>query len=210
MRKILIADDHPIVRRGLKQLLTENGGDIFVGEAQTSQEALESIKKEDWDMVMLDIAMPGRGGLDVLKEIKQRCPGLPVLVLSMYPEEQYGLRALRIGASGYMTKEAAPENLVIAIGKILGGGIYVTPTLAEKLAFDLKRDDSRPLHEVLSDREHQVMCLIASGKTVSDIAEDLFLSVKTISSYRTRILGKMKMKNNAELTHYAIKNGLTH
>jgi DNA-binding NarL/FixJ family response regulator len=207
MTNILIADDHPIIRRGLKELLTENGNEIFVGEAQTSQEVLELIQRQDWDMVVLDIAMPGRGGLDALKEIKRQRPRLPVLILSMYSEEQYGVRALRMGASGYMTKEVAPENFVSAVRKIMGGGIYITTNLSEKLAFDLRRGDLAP-HETLSDREYQVMCMIASGKAVSEIARDISLSVKTVSSYRTRILEKMEMKSNSELTYYTIKNKL--
>jgi len=205
--KILLVDDHPIIRRGLKELLTENGNETFVGEAQTSQEALELIQRQNWDMVVLDIAMPGRGGLDVLKEIKQQRPKLPVLILSMHSEEQYGARALRMGASGYMTKEAAPENFLSAVKKIMRGEMYITATLAEKLAINLRRGDLAP-HETLSDREYQVMCMIASGKTVSEIAGELCLSVKTVSSYRTRILEKMEIKNNAELTYHAIKNGL--
>ncbi len=207
MIKILLVDDHPIIRRGLKELLTENGNETFVGEAQTSQEALELIQRQNWDMVVLDIAMPGRGGLDVLKEIKQQRPKLPVLILSMHSEEQYGARALRMGASGYMTKEAAPENFLSAVKKIMRGEMYITATLAEKLAINLRRGDLAP-HETLSDREYQVMCMIASGKTVSEIAGELCLSVKTVSSYRTRILEKMEIKNNAELTYHAIKNGL--
>jgi two-component system, NarL family, invasion response regulator UvrY len=208
MTKILIADDHPIVRRGLKQILTEERDMAPVGEAHDSQEALELVRKESWDIVVLDITLPGRGGLDVLKEIKQERPKLPVLILSMHPEDQYGVRALKAGASGYMTKETAPDHLIAAIRKITSGGKYVSPVLAERLAIDLQRNTDSPVHEILSDREYQVMCMIASGKSVSQIAEELFLSVKTISTYRSRILAKMRMRSNAELTHYAINNHL--
>jgi two-component system invasion response regulator UvrY len=208
MIKILIADDHPIVRRGLKQILAEEPDLAIAGEAQSSQEVLDLVRKRDWNVVVLDITMPGRGGLEILREIKKERPKLPVLILSMHPEDQYGVRALKAGAAGYMTKESAPEKLVQAIRKIMKGGKYVSPTLAEKLVLDLEKDTPEAPHETLSDREHQVMCMIASGKTVSEIAKDLFLSVKTISTYRSRILKKMKMKNNAELTHYAMKHRL--
>jgi DNA-binding NarL/FixJ family response regulator len=208
MIRILIADDHPIVRQGLKQILTEEPDVVVVGEAQNSQELLELVRKQDWDIVILDITMPGRGGIDVLKELKHERPKLPVLMLSVHPEDQYAVRALKAHASGYMTKDSAPEELVKAIRKILRGGKYISSTLAEKLAFDLETETEKPLHETLSDREHQVLLMIASGKTVSEIAKELSLSVKTIDTYRARILEKMKMKTNAELTHYAIKNKL--
>ena len=208
MLKILIADDHPIVRKGLKQILSEESDMGVFGEAQNSQEVLELVRKQDWDIVILDITMPGRGGIDVLKELKHQYPKLPLLILSMHPEDQYAVRALKAHASGYMTKDSAPEELVKAIRKILRGGKYISSTLAEKLAFDLETETEKPLHETLSDREHQVLLMIASGKTVSKIAEELSLSVKTIDTYRARILEKMKMKTNAELTHYVIKNNL--
>ncbi len=208
MLKILIADDHPIVRQGLKQILSEEPDIGVVGEAQNSQEVLELVRKQDWDIVILDITMPGRGGLDVLKELKHERPKLPILMLSVHPEDQYAVRALKAHASGYMTKDSAPEELVKAIRKILRGGKYISSTLAEKLAFDLETETEKPLHETLSDRESQVMLMIASGKTISQIAEELSLSGKTIGTYRTRILEKMKMKTNAELTHYVIKNNL--
>jgi two-component system, NarL family, invasion response regulator UvrY len=208
MINILIADDHPIVRRGLKEILSDEHDVGMLGEASTSQEVLDLVRKGHWDIVVLDITMPGRGGLDVLKELKQECPRLPVLVLSVHPEDQYGMRAFRAGAAGYMTKESAPEHLIAAIRKIKRGEKYVTPTLAEKLASDLERDVGKPLHETLSNREYQVMCMIASGKTVGQIGEELFLSAKTISIHRSRILSKMKMRNNAELTHYAVTNRL--
>ena len=208
MIKILIADDHPIVRQGLKQILLEEFERPVLGEAQNCQEVLELVQKQDWDVVVLDISMPGRGGLEVLKELKQARPKLPVLILSLHPEDQYAVRALRAGAAGYMTKEVAPEELVKTIKKIREGGKYVSPTLAEKIAFDLEKETGNLLHETLSDREYQVMMLIASGKKLSEIAEELSLSVKTIGTYRTRILEKMKMKTNAELTFYAVRHQL--
>jgi len=208
MLKILIADDHPIVRQGLKQILSEEFEIEALGEAKNSQEVLDLVRKENWDMAVLDITMPGRGGLDILKELKSQYPKLPVLMLSMHPEDQYAVRVLKAGAAGYLTKESVQGELVKAIKKILGGGKYVSPSLAEKMAFDLETKTEKPLHETLSDREYQVMLLIGSGKTVSQIAEELSLSVKTIDTYRTRILEKMKMKTNAELMHYVIKNKL--
>ncbi|HKZ57082.1 MAG TPA: response regulator transcription factor [Thermodesulfovibrionales bacterium] len=208
MMKILIADDHAVVREGLKQILSESPDMVVAAEASTGPEVLEKIGKDDFDLVVLDIAMPGRGGLDILKEIKNKKPRLPVLILSMYPEEQYAVRVLKAGASGYMTKESAPHELVKAIQQISKGKKYVSPSLAEKLALDLEITTGRPPHESLSDREYQVMCMIASGKTLKEIAEKLSLSIKTISTYRSRILEKMNMKSNAELTHHAIKNRL--
>jgi DNA-binding NarL/FixJ family response regulator len=208
MMKILIADDHAVVREGLKQILSESSEMVVTAEASTGPEVLEKIGKDDFDLVVLDISMPGRGGLDILKEIKNKKPRLPVLILSMYPEEQYAVRVLKAGASGYMTKESAPHELVKAIQQISKGKKYVSPSLAEKLALDLEITTGRPLHESLSDREYQVMCMIASGKTLKEIAEQLSLSIKTISTYRSRILEKMNMKSNAELTHHAIKNRL--
>jgi len=208
MVKILIVDDHAIVREGLKQIVADTSGLAVTGEAASEQETLEMIRKHDYDIVLLDIAMAGRGGLETLKQIKQEMPHLPVLMLSMYPEEQYAVRALKMGAAGYLTKLSAPEELIKAIKKISAGRKYISNSLAEKLAFDLEINTEKPLHEYLSDREFQVMCMIASGKTVKNIAEKLSLSVNTISTYRFRILEKMKMKNNSELTHYAIKNRL--
>ena len=208
MIKILIADDHPVVRKGLKEII-EVTPDISVhGEASNGQETLEKVRKSDFDIVVLDISMPGRSGLDVLKQLKSEKPELSVLVLSMYPEEQYAVRVLRAGASGYLTKESAPEELLAAIRKASIGRKYISASLAEKLAFDLEIDAERPLHETLSDREYEVMWMIASGKTVKEIGEELCLSVKTVSTYRSRILEKMKMKSSAELIHYALKDGL--
>ncbi len=206
--KVLIADDHAIVRRGLKLILSEEFDRIIFGEARTGQEVLDLVWKQDWDIVVLDITMPGRSGLEVLKELKQLRPKLPVLILSMHSEDQFGMRVLKAGAAGYMTKENVPEELVKAIKKVLAGGKYISPGLAEQLAFNLEEDTGRPPHEKLSDREYQVMCMIASGRTVKEIADELALSIKTISTYRTRILEKLKMKSSAELTYYAVKNKL--
>ena len=208
MIKILIADDHPIVREGLKQILHEAPDMVVADEASNGQEVLEKVWKNNYDVVLLDISMPGISGLDILKQLKSHKPELSVLVLTMYPEEQYAVRVLRAGASGYLTKESAPDELINAIRKVSLGRKYVSSSLAEKLAFELEIDSEKPLHETLSDREYEVMCMIASGKTVKEIAEELFLSIKTISTYRSRILEKMKMKSNAELIHYAIKNRL--
>jgi len=204
--KILVVDDHPVVRRGLKQILTEEADIGVVGEAQKSSEVFDLVRTHDWDAVVLDIAMPGRGGLDILKELKREHPQLPVLVLSMYPEDQFAVRALKEGAAGYMNKECAPDELIGAIRKIIRGGKYVSPALAEKLAFMM--DSQTPLHDSLSTREYQVLLMLASGKTLSEIAEEMSLSIKTIATYRARILEKMKMKNNAELIRYAIKHNL--
>jgi two-component system, NarL family, invasion response regulator UvrY len=206
--KILITDDHAVVRQGLKQILLEEFTRAEFGEATNAQEAIERVWKENWDVVVLDITMPGRSGLEVLKEIKKSRPKLPVLVLSMHPEDQFAVRILKIGASGYMTKESAPNELVGAVKKVMAGGRYVSPSLAEKMASYLAIDVHTPPHERLSDREFLVLRLIASGKTPTAIAKELALSVKTISTYRMRILEKMNMANNAELTHYAIQNQL--
>jgi DNA-binding NarL/FixJ family response regulator len=208
MIKVLVVDDHPIVRQGLKQVISEESDMAVLGEAQNSQEVFELIHEQDWDVVVLDITMPGRGGLDVLRDIKHERPKLPVLMLSVHPEDQYAVRTLKAGASGYLTKESAPEELVGAIRKILRGGKYVSSTLAEKLAFHLESETEKLLHESLSNRENEVMLMIASGKTISAIAGEMSLSVKTISTYRARILEKMQMKGNADLTYYVIKNRL--
>jgi len=208
MLRILIADDHPVVRRGLRQIVADSRDMAVVDEATNGWEVLSKVRVSDYDVVLLDIAMPGMDGLDVLTQLKHEKPRLPVLMLSMYPEEQFAIRAFRAGASGYVTKESAPDELVGAIRKVSTGGKYVSSALAEKLALDLERGGKQPPHETLSDREYQVMSLIASGKTVTGIARELSLSVKTISTYRSRILEKMNLKNNAELTNYAIKNGL--
>lgn len=208
MIKILIADDHPIVRKGLKEIIEETPGMKVVDEASNGQEVLEKIFKKDINVVLLDISMPGRSGLDILRDIKRQKPKLVVLVLSMHPEEQYAVQALKEGASGYLTKESAPDELLTALRKVSSGGKYVSSSLAEKLAYALEKDGEKPPHETLSVREYEVMRMIASGKTVTEIARELFLSPKTISTYRARILEKMRMKNNAQLVRYAIKNRL--
>ena len=205
---ILIADDHPIVREGLKQIISETSDMTVADEAGNGQETLELVRKKEYDLLLLDISMPGRSGLEILKELKSEYPKLPVLILSIYPEEQYAVRAFRAGASGYLTKASAPNELISAIKKIVSGGRYVSESLAEKLTYYLDEDSSRPPHDLLTDREYQVMLMLGSGKTVKEIAEELFLSVKTISTYRTHILEKMKMKNNAEVTLYVVKNKL--
>lgn len=208
MIRILIADDHAVVRRGLKQILEDQTDMRVEGEAQNGQQVLDLVRKQAWDVVLTDISMPGRNGLEVLKEIKREHPKLPVLILSMHPEDQYALRALKAGASGYLTKESAPDDLVNAIRQVVSGKKYVTGSLAEMLATEFERPSDKPLHECLSDRELQTLCLIASGHTPTEIAVELALSVKTISTYRSRVLEKMRMKNNAELTHYAISHKL--
>ncbi|HEX9021567.1 MAG TPA: response regulator transcription factor [Nitrospirota bacterium] len=212
MIKLLVADDHAIVRKGIGQIISETADITVADEAQDGQEVLEKAGKNQYDMVLLDISMPGRDGLDILKELKNLHPKLSVLMLSMYPEEQYAVRALRSGASGYLTKESAPDELIAAIRKVFAGGKYVSAALAEKLADNLtgRQADpaaqSRPLHELLSDRELQIMCMISSGKALTNIADELSLSVKTISTYRNRVLKKMRMKSNAEIIRYCIEN----
>jgi two-component system, NarL family, invasion response regulator UvrY len=206
--RVLIADDFPVLRRGLKEILMRELDGVTCGEAGNGEQVLDQIQSHDWDLLILDITMPGRGGLDVLRNLKALRPKLPVLVLSMHPENQYGKRVLKAGASGYMNKECAPEELMKAVGKLLGGGRYVSPALAETLALDLSRDDGRPAHETLSDREFEVLRKIASGKTVGQIAEELHLSVPTVSTYRARILEKMSLSTTAELMHYALSNHL--
>jgi len=208
MLKILIADDHPVFRRGLKQIIAETTDIVVADEAADGLEVLNKVKARDFDLVLLDISMPGKTGIDVLAQLKYERPKLPVLMLSMHPEEQYAVRALKAGASGYLTKEGAPDELGAAIRKVSTGGKYVSASLAEKLASMVQKEGGELPHQTLSNRELRVMCLIASGKTVSEIARELSLSVKTISTYRSRILDKMKMKNNAELTRYAINNSL--
>src|SRR5213083_840080 len=208
MIKVVVVDDHAVVREGLKRIISENPGMAVTGEAGDGNEAIRVIQSEPCDVVLLDITMPDKSGLDVLKQLHAESPRLPILVLSMHSEDQYAVRVLRAGAAGYLTKESAPAKLVQAIRKVVRGGRYVSQSLAEKLVFDLDGDSTKAPHEILSDREYQVLCMIASGKTVTIIAEELALSVKTISTYRVRILEKLKMKNNAEMTRYAIKEGL--
>jgi DNA-binding NarL/FixJ family response regulator len=206
--KILIADDHTVVRQGLRLILTNEFRKAEFGEASDTAELFERLKQEAWDVLIMDLSMPGGSGLNTLKEIKRSHPQMPILILSMYPEDQYAVRTLKAGASGYLTKESASEELVNAMQKVLHGGKYINASVAEKLLLQIGNEDARPPHELLSDREYQVLCMIASGKEVGQIATDLTLSVKTVSTYRARILEKMNMKTNAELTHYAIQNKL--
>lgn len=205
MLKILTIDDHEVVRRGIKEMFTEES--TTFGEARTGAEALALARKQQWDIAVLDISLGGRSGLEVLVELKQLRPRMPVLILSMHAEEQYAVRAFKSGASGYINKASSAEELRGAILKIIKGGQYVGPSLAEKIVLHLSQPGRVP-HEGLSNREFEVLCSIASGKTVNEIADNLSLSNKTISTYRRRILDKMDMKTNAELTHYAIRNGL--
>jgi len=206
--KLLIADDHAIVREGLKQIISETPDLKVIDETGDGRDVMNKIYDNDLDVVLLDIAMPGKSGLEVLEEIRQKRPDLPVLILSMHPEEQYAVRALRTGAAGYLTKESAPEELISAIRKVSSGKKYVTASIAERLASAVEIDIQKAPHELLSNREYQILCMIASGRTVKQISEDLSLSAKTVSTYRSRILIKMKMKHNAELTYYAIQSGL--
>ncbi|MBI5408381.1 MAG: response regulator transcription factor [Nitrospirae bacterium] len=208
MLRILIADDHAIVREGLKQILAEMPGKALLDEAVNGQEALQKVWESDYDIVLLDISMPGRSGLDILKQLKGDKPALQILMLSMHPEEQYAVRALKAGAAGYLTKESTPHELLEAVQKISEGKKYVSSSLAEALARHLEANSERPLHETLSDREYEIMCMIGSGKMIKEIAGELSLSIKTVSTYRSRILSKMQMKNNAQLIQYAIQNRL--
>jgi len=206
--KVLIADDHAVVRRGLKETINESFPKTTFGEVETAQEAIESVRRQDWDVVILDISMPGKSGLDILDDLKRLRPKVPVLFLSMHPEEQYAKRALKAGAAGYLTKESVPEELKTAVKRVLGGGRYVSATLAEKLAYDLTRGTDVPVHELLSDREFQVLRMVASGKTIKQIAGEISLSVKTVSTYRSRILEKTGLKTTAELIRYALQSQL--
>jgi DNA-binding NarL/FixJ family response regulator len=208
MTRILLVDDHAVVRRGVRDILTESLGKVTFGEAAKPSEAIEQLQGEDWDVVVLDISLPGRGGLDALREIKRLRPKLPVLVLSMHAEDHYALRALRAGAAGYVNKDSAAEDLSGAVRKVLAGGTHVSVRLAETLAKRLRIDSSRPAHERLSDRELEVLRALAAGKTVKEIGVDLALSEKTVSTYRTRLLEKMQMRTNAELIQYALREGL--
>jgi two-component system, NarL family, invasion response regulator UvrY len=204
----LIADDHAIVRKGLAQMLLEEFPDAKITEVANSNEVLEQISKQIWDAVLLDISMPGRNGLEILKQIRANGIKTPILMLSMHPEDQYALRVLKAGANGFLNKESATGELLAAVHKVLSGKKYITPSVAEKLAETLGEQKEENLHELLSDREMQVLQLIASGKTVSEIAEEISLSVNTISTYRTRILEKLNLHNNSELTRFALDNNL--
>lgn len=206
--KILIADDHAIVREGLKQIVAEEKDMTVLGEAENAGTLMNLLEKDKWDIVILDINMPGRNGLEILKDIKQLYPDLPVLILSMFSEEQYGLRAIKAGASGYLKKVSAPDELVQAIRRIVSGRKYITETLAEKLAENLSEPKVNSLHEKLSDREFEIMCSIAQGKSAEEIANELSISVNTFYTYRNRILEKLSMRSNVEITQYAIRNKL--
>ena len=208
MKRILIADDHAILRKGLKETLEEELGPITFGEAVNAHQILEQVWKHNWDLVLLDIGLPGRSGLEVLEEIRRSRPKLPVLILSMYPEAQFAVRALKEGAAGYVSKQSAPEELVAAVTKVLAGGRYVSPALGERLAAEMQRETQKPPHESLSNRELQVMRLVASGKALKEIGDELSLSVKTVGTYHTRLLQKMGMKSDVELTRYALLNKL--
>lgn len=209
MIRILIADDHFIVREGLKQIVSEVSDMIVLDEARDGQEALKKALTKDFEIVILDISMPIKSGLDVLKELKEKKPSTNVLVLSVHPEEHYAVRVLKAGAAGYLTKESAPDELVMAIRKISQGRKYITMSLAEKLAGEIKKPADAPLHSVLSEREFRVLCMIAAGRSIKEISEELFLSIKTVSTYRSRILKKMGFRNNSELIRYSIENGLS-
>lgn len=206
--KILIADDHPLVRQGLKQVLDAQSDLAVVAEAKDGDELISQASRVSWDVAVIDYNMPGKAGVELVKELRRRYPERPVLVLSMYPEDRYALRLLKAGAAGYLNKESAPEELVGALHKVAGGGHYVSAALGEKLALAMAGGADEPAYEKLSDREYQIMWLLASGKTVGDIARQLFLSANTVSTYRARILKKINVKNNAELMRYAIRHQL--
>lgn len=208
MIKIIIADDHSVVRRGLAQIFEETPDIKVAGEASNGAELLEKIKTTNYDVVILDISMPGKDGLDTLKELKSIKPSLPTLIFTFHQEEQYALRLLKAGAAGFLNKESDPEELIEAIRKVSKGRKYISPNLAELLASNLGVEGAAPIHETLGDREFQVMCMIARGMTTAEIAEDLSLSINTVSTHRNRILKKMNLKNNSEITHYAMKNNL--
>jgi two-component system invasion response regulator UvrY len=208
MIRILIVDDHAVVREGVKRILADTPDLVVAGEARHGQEALANVAAEAWDVVLLDISMPGRNGLEILRQLRVLRPTMPVLVLSMHPENQYARRAIRSGAAGYLTKDSLPEDLIRAVRKVSQGGRFVSAALAEHLAFELGEASPAMLHERLSNREHQVVCMLASGKTVTQIARELSLSVKTISTHRGRILAKMHMRTNAELILYALRHQL--
>lgn len=208
MIRVLIVDDHAIVRHGLRRILDDAHGMSVVGEAANGFEALKLMNTEKWDIVLLDISMPEKNGIDTLKQIMDRSKLAKVLILSMYPEDQYAVRLMKAGASGYLTKETAPEQLVDAIRTVMAGKKHISPNLSELLLQECGAASGKSPHEMLSDREYQVLRLIGSGKKVSEVAETLSLSVKTVSTYRTHILEKMKLRNNAELTYYVMQNGL--
>jgi DNA-binding NarL/FixJ family response regulator len=206
--RVIIVDDHAVVRKGLSQILEETEDILVTDEASSGAELIAKLQSYKYDVVLLDISMPGKDGLMTLKEIKQVNPDLPVIIFTVFPEEQYAIRVLKAGAAGYINKQSEPEEIITAIRRVSEGKRYISPTLADLLATSVSQENKAPLHDILSDREFQVMCFIAAGKTISDIARELNLSVNTVSTYRIRILEKMKMKSNAEITHYAVKNSL--
>jgi len=208
MLRILIADDHALIRKGLKQILLEEYPSAIIEEASDAETVIKKTISDEWDIIICDLSMPGRSGMDVVQQVKQNSPKLPVLILSTYPEEQYAIRALKAGAAGYLSKEAATEELIKAVQQALQGRKYISSAIAEKLATELDHDTTKPRHEILSDREFDVFKLIAAGKTVSEIGEKLSLSITTVSTYRSRILIKMDMRTNAELTRYGLENKL--
>ncbi|MBL7111031.1 MAG: response regulator transcription factor [Bacteroidales bacterium] len=202
--RILIADDHPIVRKGIRQILSDLPGETHIEDVGSANNLMKALKKSDFDVIILDISMPGKSGLEIMQDIHRDYPDIPVLILSMHPEEKYALRALKSGASGYLTKDSAPNELTRAVQKVLGGGKYITSSLAEKMADNLLIDPDKPVHHCLSNREYEVLCKIAEGKNMKLIAEELFISEKTVSTYRSRILEKMNMNSNTELIRYAL------
>ena len=206
--RVLIADDHPVVRQGLKMMLSSDAEIDVVGEARDGDEAFDMAHKLDWDVAVLDYSMPGRGGVELLADVKHDYPDKPVLIMSIYPEDPHGLRALKAGAAGYITKESAGEELTAAVKKVATGGRYISSALAEKLAMRLTPEQERPPHERLSDREYRVMWLLATGKQISEIAKEMGLSPSTVSTYRTRILRKLGLTSNAALVHYAVRHQL--
>lgn len=208
MKRILIVDDHPIVRDGLKQILADTEDLVVGAEASSADDALALVRDSEWDLVVLDITLPGRTGIDLLRDLKRERPLLPVLMLSIHPEDELGVRAVKAGASGYLSKECAADDLVHAIQLIVGGSKYISRSLAERLIEEIQRDTNKPPHESLSDREYEVMALIASGKSMKEVAAALSLSKSTVSTYRLRVLEKLKAKSNAEITRYALHHGL--
>lgn len=208
MINILIADDHSVVRKGIKQILSEESDLQVLGEASNNDEIISQLNDKNWDLIILDITMPGKSGLDSIIEIKQKKPEIKILILSMHPEEEIAISAIKNGADGYLNKESVPGELLRAIRKVVSGGKYISNALAESMILSLQSDPAKKPHESLSEREFQVLCMLASGSTLTEIAGKLDLSIKTISTYRTRILEKMNLKSNVDITHYAIKNKL--
>jgi two-component system, NarL family, invasion response regulator UvrY len=208
MLRILVVDDHPLIRKGIVQTLTDELPGSLISETSNAADTLDAVQKQIFDLVLLDLSLPGRSGLELLKEIKAICPKLPVLIVSSYPEDQFAIRALRAGAAGYLNKESPPQMLLLAARRAMAGGKFLSPAIAEKLASDLTIDSSKPLHEQLSDREYDILRRVASGQAISEIGGTLNLSAKTVSTYRARLLQKMRMQTNAELIQYAIRNKL--